>query len=638
MKLVHVIPLSRGIFREELTYFTSQEVAPGAIVTVPVRGRKISALVVSSEDASDAKAAIKASPYAIKKIELIRSKNFFLPEFIESARDAASYFATTPGEVIRSFVPQTVLLGTTKLKETPEHHHSTGSEKPSRLKQEKFVLQLPDEERLSAYKSLIREEFAKQSSVFFCLPTIQDIEIVLDSLERGIKEYTFALHSGLSKKEQLAQWNKVVQEKHPVLIVATATFLSLPRKDIRTIIVDKEHSRGYKTFSRPFLDIRVFTELLAHRLGSRLIVGDTLLRPETIWRHEQGEFEALSPLKFRSISTATQTIVDMKQYKQETLRGTFTALSNELREMIEATRRESAHLFIFVGRRGLSPLTVCSDCGTIVLCAQCSAPMVLHKHRERTGNIFLCHKCGTVVPAETRCKHCGSWRLTPLGTGIERVHEEIAKDFEGIKIFKLESDTIKTQKRAKEIRDAFYNAPGSILIGTGMALPYLNRKVARCAVVGIDSIFAIPDFRINEKVMNMLLELRGKTMTHFIIQTRNEQLKLFDHLTRGNLLEFYRDEIADRKTFGYPPFNTLIKVTWSGKKVFAKNEMEKLSSLLSAYEHITYPAFIQEVKGLYRMNTLIKLSRDAWVDAELLAILHSLPTMFSVRVDPEDIL
>ncbi len=638
MKIVNVIPLAKGVFREQLSYFTSRETPSGSIVSVPVRGRRISALVVSSKDVSEEKAAIKASSYTIKKVDFLSAKNFFLPEFIEAAHDAAEYFVATTGEIIRSFTPQAVLAESAKLKETPTMQPRRQSLKTPILKKEKFILQLPDEERLSAYKSLIREEFARQSSVFFCLPTIQDIEVVVDSLERGIKEYTFVLHGALSKKEMVKLWNKITEEKHPVLIVATATFLSIPRADIRTIILDKENSRSYKTFSRPFIDIRTFVEILTEKIGIRLILGDILLRPETLWRQEQGEFQELAPLKFRSISTATQTIVDMKEYKKDTLHGAFNVLSTELRELIEKTKHGNDHLFILAGRRGLSPITVCGDCGAIFTCTRCSSPMVLHKNTEERKNVFICHKCSSTVSAETRCKTCQSWRLTALGVGIEKVHEELMKDFPDIKIFRIDKDTTKNQKKAVEIRDQFYASPGSILLGTGMALHYLNKKVPTSAIVGIDSLFAIPDFRINEKIMNFLLLLREKTLKYFLIQTRNPDKKLFEYLTRGNLLDFYREEISERKTFGYPPFQMLIKITWSGKKAAAKDEIEKLSALLSGYEHITYPAFIQEVRGLYRMNTLIKLDRDRWVDKNLLEILRSIPPYFAVRIDPEDIL
>src|SRR3989344_455240 len=257
MNLVHVIPLSRGIFKEELTYFTSHPVTVGSIVTVPVRGKKISALVVSSVDAASAKASLKASPYAIKKIDDFKSKEFFLPQFVDAARKTAEYFVATTGDVIQTFTPKTVLGSSEKLKGIVIQDHSRG-ESSALLRQEKFVLQLPDEERMSVYKSLIREEFARQASVFFCLPTIQDIETVVGSLERGINQYTFALHSGLSAKETVAVWNKIATVEHPVLIVATPTFFSVPRSDIKTIILDRENSRTYKTFSRPFIDVRTF--------------------------------------------------------------------------------------------------------------------------------------------------------------------------------------------------------------------------------------------------------------------------------------------------------------------------------------------------------------------------------------------
>lgn len=638
MKIVRVIPLAKGIFKEELSYFTAGDVAPGTIVSVPVRGRKISALVVSTHDVSEEKAALKASSYSIKKIDFLTTKKFFLSGFIEAARETAEYFVVTTGEILRYFTPQIALTESVKHKSIISQSISRTVSHASKLKKEKFILQLPDEERLSTYKSLIREEFAKQSSVYFCLPTIQDIEIVLASLERGIKEYTFIFHSGLSKKEILAQWNTVCTQKHPVLIVATPSFFSIPRADIRTIILDKEGSRGYKTFSRPFIDVRTFAEFFSERIGARLILGDILLRPETLWREEHGEFQELAPLKFRSISTATQEIIDMKEYKKNTLHGTFNPLSDPLRDLIMKTRDQSEHLFILAGRRGLSPITVCSDCGTIHTCSRCSSPVVLHKSPENRKNIFICHKCSTVTSAETRCKHCESWRLTPLGIGIEGVYEELKSSFPELKVFRIDKDTIKNQKKAIEIREQFYGSPGSILLGTGMALHYLNKNIEATAIVGIDSLFAIPDFRINEKIMNFLLLLRGKTLKHFLIQTRNPEKKLFEYLIRGNLLDFYREEISERKAFGYPPFQVLIKITWTGKKAVAQGEMEKLSILLSDYEHISYPAFIQDIKGLHRMNTLIKIDNATWVDKKLLGILRSIPPYFVIHIDPEDIL
>ena len=58
MKLLHVIPISRGLNKENLSYFTASDVAIGSVVKVPLRKKLVSAIVVATEEVSDAKAEI----------------------------------------------------------------------------------------------------------------------------------------------------------------------------------------------------------------------------------------------------------------------------------------------------------------------------------------------------------------------------------------------------------------------------------------------------------------------------------------------------------------------------------------------------------------------------------------------------
>ena len=50
MKIVTIIPLTKGVFKENLTYFTSKKIEIGAIVSVLVRNRKILGLVTQIEE------------------------------------------------------------------------------------------------------------------------------------------------------------------------------------------------------------------------------------------------------------------------------------------------------------------------------------------------------------------------------------------------------------------------------------------------------------------------------------------------------------------------------------------------------------------------------------------------------------
>ena len=108
-KLVTVIPINRGIFIEELTYFSSRDTAPGDLVTITARGKAVAALVTSVEDAKERKSNLRKSTLALKKLSGVKKKKFVSKEFLDAAREAAFYFATTSGQLMSHFIPKIIL-------------------------------------------------------------------------------------------------------------------------------------------------------------------------------------------------------------------------------------------------------------------------------------------------------------------------------------------------------------------------------------------------------------------------------------------------------------------------------------------------------------------------------------------------
>lgn len=631
MNIVHVTPIVKGITKETLSYFTSSDVPVGAVVKVPIRTRTVPALVSSVEAVSDIKAQIKSLPYAVKKIGKMKVLPIFLPEFIEAISETAKYFAAQKGAVLFSLTPTNILESAEKITKstiTPK------TKVLSDVTPEPYALQADEEERLAHYKSLIREQFAKKKSVFFCLPTIQETKRIFSELPKGIEDFTYVLNSSLTKKELIETWNKIQNEEHPVLIIGTGTFLCIPRNDLGLIVVERESSTSYKNQTRPYIDVRTFAEILARKLDAKLVFGDLMLRIETLWRTKNGEMAELSPLKFRSISTVKDQTIDMKKYK--TLDSPeFRIISDELAELVSKTKENNENLFIFAARRGLSPMTVCGDCATTVLCTNCSGPITLHESKE---NYFLCHRCGERRSAEERCKTCGSWKLTTLGIGIELIEDVLSNMFPDLKIFRLDKDTVKTHKQALAVAEDFYNSPGSVMLGTETALLYLEKQVDNAGVAAIDSLFSIPDFRINERIMNMLLRIRSTSRVLFMVQTRSRNQKIFDYAVKGNLMDFYREEIEERKKMKYPPFSVLIKLTAKGTKERVANLMEEMNQDFSDWNPIVFPAFIETINKKAVMHALIKVKREDWVGEKLLEKLLTLPPEVSVNVDPESLL
>lgn len=627
MHVVEVIPIAKGVHRETLSYFTSKDVSPGCLVTIPLRGKSVPALVTSVKKVALSKGDIKASPFKLRRVDSIKTHKFISPNFMKAAEKTAQYFASGIGGVLRTLIPKALDDWTPKTHGEDSANSSLGI----KTVKEKLLVQADEEERFSTYKSIIREEFAQKRSVFLCLPEIFEVEKYVKLIEKGIQEYTFVLHSGLQTKEIISRWNKILGEKHPVLIIGTGLFMSIQRKDLGTIILDRESSQSYKTLTRPFIDIRKFSEFLAEETGVRLIFGDMALRAETIFRKEKGEFAEFSPLKFRSLGTAASKVIDMKKSD-----GEYRVIHDEIKSLIGGSKEKSEHLFALVNRRGALSLTACSDCGNIQSCDRCQAPLVLHK--KNGSNSFICHKCGNKYEAKDRCSVCRGSRFKMLGIGIEQVIGEIEKLFPDIKIFRLDSDTAKTHKKCSQIVEKFYSSPGSVLVGTAKAIVYLDKKIENIAIVAVDGMLAIPDFRMNERIFNMLLRLRAKASKNFFIQTRKSDNKIFEYASKGDLVNFYREEIAERQFLGYPPINLLIKISLRGKINIIKKEVESLAEMFKEWSPETFPAFIPIIKGLHRANILLKLPYEKWIDRKLLDILLSLPPQVEVRVDPEDIL
>lgn len=648
MKIVNVIPLVRVIGKETLMYFTSKDVSVGSYVSVPIRNKEVLAFVVSVHDVQSSKISIKKLAYGLKKISKVYGGDFLLPAFIKATERLAKYFIGTTGAVLETLTSQPILTTYLSKQSTKTIKKKDVIEKKSKKKtsrHEKFLFQASENDRFASYKSLIREYFAKRESVFICLPTIQDIESITPLLSKGIEEYTFIFHGDIAKKVLYATWEKALSHEHPILIIATGTYLSLPRDDIGIIIVEKENSNAYKTMRRPFIDIRVFAEFLTKELDVKLIFGDTFLRIETLYRKEKGEFLEFAPIKFRSISQANQKLLDMKKYKTLSGDNKFVLIGDDVIKNIETAQKNNESYFLLTSRRGLYPITICNDCNETIQCAQCAVPLVLHKEKKLNTqgktletNVFVCHACGKITHSRDLCQSCGSWRFATLGIGSERVYEKLKKLFPDKKVLLLDKDTASTKNKALKIINEFYSSENNILIGTEMAIPYLHKDIPHTAIISVDSLFTIPDFRIQERIFSLLLRLRARTIKSFFIQTRLANTALFKSILQGNLIDFYREELVERKRFNYPPFSTLIKFSRTGKQASVEYDMEKLKVFLKNYNPVVFPALFSGTKNKYTLNALLRIDTNYWPDDTIQKLLMKIPLSFSIKVDPEDIL
>lgn len=653
MKIVTVVPLAKGTFRENLTYFTSRKIENGNIVSITLKNKKILGLVVATEDVSSTKGNIKDLQFNIKKIIEIKEDSIWRKEYLKSIFEINKYFAGRINDSASSLIPSffrekydrvaKIFLGEKSI-------HGLENKKEitvniiKNIKTEKLFLQAPLEDRIFYYKTMIRGYFAKKKSVFMVLPTEFDIESFKGTLGKGIESFIFTMHGGLTKKNIYENLKSIASDSHPVLILGTAPFLSILHMDVGAIIVEHESANAYKMITKPYIDLRLFAEIFAYKINAKFILADTLLRFETIERKNRDGFGEVCPLSFRINHSGKIEILSRGEK--------FKVLLEKSIEKIKYATKNKKNVFIFSLRKGLATYTLCRDCNTTVSCKKCLSPVVLYLSRDGKKRMFVCNKCKKELSPETVCANCGSWNLVPLGIGVDTVYEELKKElstFPKIKIFKLDKESVKSSSEAKKIVKEFENSPGSVLVGTEMAFFFLKEKVALSIIASFDSLWSIPNFKIGEKIIQIMLSIISKNKDNVVIQTKNEKDSALLAITKENLLPFIREELEDRKNFDYPPFKRFIKVTYSGNnKDIAMTTKQSLEKVFIDYRPEIFSSFISKNKNRYSINMLIKIDTEKWslpelstqsnIDQSLLTKLLSLPPIFSVNVDPEDLL
>ncbi len=229
--------------------------------------------------------------------------------------------------------------------------------------------------------------------------------------------------------------------------------------------------------------------------------------------------------------------------------------------------------------------------------------------------------------------------------GIQRVEEEILATFGREKVFSIDRDTTKSHRDAQKVAARFYETPGSILVGTEMALPYLTKSVSRTAVASLDSLLALPEWRAEERAFHILMNLRASATDELLIQTRHPDERIIGYAKDADTYGFYKEELARREKFGYPPFTLFISLSWQGTKAASEAMRKKLAETFKGYEffgHVPPIAIPRKTKTsaspVFRSRALLRIERDEWPTEELMTLLSQMPPSIAIQVNPQELL
>jgi len=458
MQVATIIPIARGIPFDMLTYYSSEILAPGTLVSVPFGKQVIIGIVVESDPLADAKALIKQAAFSLKKVKQVLGH---LPYFAQAigALQATSTTTLAPvGAIAGSTIPQFLFEymqseKLTDLLSTPPKNNMLFTES---------VVTANTLDRADHYKRLIRSAFAGKQSVFFVTPTIRALHMWQERLEKGIQKHVIILHSKTTKKALRSAFAQIKTSERPLLVLVTPGFFLIPRADLGIVIVEDESSNLYKTNDRFAIDTRILIKNFCEQAGLGLTWGDTMPRFETLQRLESDHLpRAYIPEKLH--------IVAIDHYR--------TVLPSEVMDLIRHAQKKKVRLFIYTNRKGIAPLSRCADCATIVTCATCALPVVLRNKILSDGSnerYFVCTHCGDTLPATHICTHCGSWNISPLPIGTESIRNEIASLVGEEHVLAVDDDITPDSASIESLIKEVQQKKFVIVVGTIKALPYLK--------------------------------------------------------------------------------------------------------------------------------------------------------------------
>ncbi|MBI2474387.1 MAG: hypothetical protein HYV68_01680, partial [Candidatus Taylorbacteria bacterium] len=395
--------------------------------------------------------------------------------------------------------------------------------------------------------------------------------------------------------------------------------------DIGIIALERESSRNYKRDSRPFLDYRVFARFYAKALGAKLIYADSMIRSETYNKLENGEAYEYNKASFRPLFPAQTEVFIANNKTGKSVRAIEAGTIAFLKENREAGKRQ----FILSPRRGLAPRTICRNCGKGLLCENCGGALVLHGAKRQKPDdvtVYVCHRCGDAADSMIRCRHCESWDLIPFRIGTEQIEIELKELFPKQDIIRFDRDTIKTETDAVKAMRKF-EVPGSILIGTEISFSYLAEKIDAVLVIFPELLTSVPEYTGDENALRFILRAKSLASIKFAIQTAEPELPIIKWSENANLADFYRREIELRKSLRYPPFGTLVLITYAKNAAIQK----QIEESFAAYQ----PTFFEGMGDSKEERVFFRMENKNWPDAKFRELCLSLPQNCAVEVMPE---
>jgi primosomal protein N' (replication factor Y) len=443
-------------------------------------------------------------------------------------------------------------------------------------------------------------------------------------------------HSDLTARQRRITW-RAVAEGAARIVVGARSALFLPYPDLGLIVVDEEHDGAYKQEEGVVYGARDMAVARAHLGELPAVLVSATPSLETVVNTRRGRYAMLHlPDRHAGATLPQVRLVDMRAEAPARSAWLSPALVEDLRKTLDGGEQA----MLFLNRRGYAPLTLCRTCGHRLQCPQCTAWLVEHRRAGR----LLCHHCGHSVALPGSCPACEAPdSLAACGPGVERLAEEVAEVFPGVRHAIAASDTLGGPKAAGDLVRRIEDHDVDLIIGTQiLAKGYHFPLLTLVGVVDADLGLAGGDLRAAERTYQLLYQVAGRAGRaehpgRVLVQTYMPEHPVMKALASGQRDRFMEAEAKVREEAGMPPFGRLVALIVSGRDEVAVDAAARLLGRTAPDGPgvVTLgpaPAPLGILRGMHRRRLLLKAELDIGVQAIVRQWLARAPVPRRVRV------
>ena len=474
-------------------------------------------------------------------------------------------------EDVKHDINTSILENNTKLSEHQQKIYDRISENFDSEKFNEYLLHgVTGAGKTEIYIKLVEAVLKEGKDAIILVPEIILTPQIEKKFRKVFSDNIAVIHSRLNSKEKYNEWKKIRDGKVKICL-GTRSAVFAPFNNLGIIIIDEEHENSYKQTDSPRYDAKDIAKKRGIYNKCTVVYASATPSVDLYFNFEKNNPNNLLRLTHRFNNKLPKINIVHIEEKED-------VIASELLVKIKEKIEKKEQVLLLMNKRGYTNFIRCFSCGHLYKCENCDISLNYHKH----DNSLHCHFCGYQKKISNIPKCCEHPELVSGNYGIQRVEEYLYQNIPDVRITRMDSDTTSRKGAYEKLLTDFKNHKSDILLGTQMISKGLDfPNITLVGVLSIDSMIALPSFKANEKLFQLLVQTAGRAGRsekegEVVFQT-NIASNILDYAIEHSYEKFYKYELNRRKLIDYPPFCKISFITIKG---YDEQKTERVAKMI----------------------------------------------------------